>query len=309
MSKRVDIKTGFLCNCNCFFCVQADNKQHGNRLKKDIFFDMKEARKNGCTGIVLTGGEVSIRQDIFDLLKVAKKLGFKLIQVQSNGRRFFYKDFCKKAVESGMNEFAPSIHGHIAKLHDQLVRAEGAYKQVTTAIKNFRELEVPIITNTVILKPNYKYLPKIAELLVRLKVDQMQFAFIHIMGNAEKYFDDMVPKVSLAAPYIHKSLQIGLDNGIKVMAEAMPYCTMKGYEKYVSELYIPDTEIRNLNSVDLDFGHTRRHQGKIKFKQCKECKYEFICEGPWKEYPEKFGNDEFVSIQGKKVLTKNEILK
>ena len=36
---------------------------------------------------------------------------------------------------------------------------------------------------------------------------------------------------------------------------------------------------------------------KSKFSQCRQCKYDNICEGVWKEYPEKRGNKEFVSVK------------
>ncbi|MFH0875087.1 MAG: radical SAM protein [archaeon] len=293
MNKRVDIKTGFLCNNNCYFCVQADNKLKGNRSKEKIFNDLNEAKKTGCSGVVFTGGEVSIRSDFFELLSYAKELGFSTIQVQTNGRRFCYPDFAKKAIESGMTEFGPAIHGHIAELHDYLTRAHGSFKQTYEGIKNVRKFDVIIVTNTVVVKPNYRYLPLIAEMLVKLGVNQYQFAFVHAMGNADKNFDKMIPWISMAAPFIHKGLQIGIDAGVTVMAEAMPYCQMKGYEKYVSERYIPDTEIRGTSNYDPDFTKTRQSYGKVKFVQCKKCKYDTVCEGPWREYPEKRGNEEF----------------
>lgn len=308
MAKRVDIKTGFLCNNNCRFCVQADNKYRGNRSKEDIFRDMEEAQKTGCTGVVLTGGEVSIREDFFELIRHARELGFNDVQVQTNGRRFFYKDFCEQAVEAGMTEFAPAIHGHIPELHDFLTQAPGSFNQTRQAIKNMVELGIPVIINTVVVKPNYRYLPEIAGMLVELGVSQYQFAFMHGMGNALKNFEQMMPSVSLAAPFIHRGLQVGIDAGIKVMAEAMPYCMMPGYERYVSELYIPDTEVRLPGNVDLDFARTRKESGKMRFPQCKQCRYELICEGPWKEYPERMGSDEFVPVPGEKVRRKEEIL-
>jgi len=297
MSKRVDIKTGFLCNNNCLFCVQGYNKSKGNRSTEDILKDLEEAKKTGCEGVVFTGGEVSIRDDLFELLSYAKKLRFSLIQVQTNGRRFYYKDFCKKAIDAGMNEFAPALHGHVPELHDYLTSCNGAFKQVTQAIKNVKEYGIYVITNTVVVKPNYRHLPEIAKLLINLKVDQYQFAFVHATGNAQDNFESIVPKVSLAAPYIHKGLQIGIDAGKKVMAEAMPYCVMHGYEDYVSELYIPETEIRGLKKYEPDFESVRKTQGKTKFPQCKDCEYDSICEGPWKEYPEKFGSKEFQPVR------------
>jgi len=258
--------------------------------------------------VVLTGGEVSIRDDFFELLRHAKEMGFREIQVQSNGRRFYYRDFVEKAIGAGMTEFAPAVHGHIAELHDYLTQSPGSFEQTCQAIRNVKERGLRVITNTVVVKPNYRYLPEIARMLVGLKVYQFQFAFMHGMGNALKNFGQMMPSVSLAAPFIHEGLQIGIDNGVKVMAEAMPYCMMKGYERQVSELYIPDTEVRMPGSYDPDFGRTRKESGKVKFPQCRECRYELICEGPWREYPERMGSEEFQPVQGSKILKKEEVL-
>tara|TARA_Y100000310_G_scaffold335298_1_gene416939 strand:- start:530 stop:1420 length:891 start_codon:yes stop_codon:yes gene_type:complete len=296
MQKRVDIKTGFGCNSNCKFCVQAHKKKLGNRSTEDIKKDLEESRKN-CSEVVLTGGEVTIRKDIFELVSYAKKLGFERIQIQSNARMLSYKDFCVKLIEAGANEFAPAIHGHIPELHDYLTSAKGSFKQVVQAIKNLKEFNQYVITNTVVVKPNYKYLPEIAELLVSLKVDQYQFAFPHAVGNALTNFAQMIPRVSLAAPYMHKGLQIGIDNGIKVMAEAMPYCVMEGYENCVSEIYIPEGEVRDIDTVTLDWGEARKNHGKMKFQQCKKCKYDKVCEGSWKEYPERMGSEEFRPVK------------
>ncbi len=295
MQKRVDIKTGFTCNNDCKFCVQAHKKKFGNRTTKEIKKDLKETRKN-CSEVVFTGGEVTIRRDIIDLVGYAKGLGFERIQVQSNARMLSYKDLCVKLIKAGVNEFSPALHGHIPELHDYLTSAKGSFSQTVKAIKTLKELEQYVMTNTVVTKPNYRYLPELARLLVSLKVDQYQFAFPHAVGNALKNFDQMVPWVSLAAPYIHKGLQIGIDAGVKVMAEAMPYCVMEGYEKYISELYIPEGEIRDIDMVTSDWGKVRKEEGKMKFPQCKECKFDNVCEGPWKEYPERRGNEEFQPV-------------
>lgn len=309
MSKRVDIKTGFNCNNNCLFCVQGWRKDVGNRPTSEIYKDLDAAKKTDCEGVVFTGGEVTIRNDFLELLRYARDLEFETIQVQSNARRFAYKDFCKKAIEAGMTELGPALHGHIPELHDYLTRSPGSFKQGVQAIKNIKELGLYVVSNTVIVKPNYRYLPEIAQMFVDLKANQFQFAFVHAVGTAGDNFDQMVPWVSLAEPFIKKGLQIGLDNGLKVMAEAMPFCVMQGYEKYVSELYIPETEIRDGQSYDPNFTKTRAEQGKVKFPQCAECKYDLICEGPWKEYPKNRGHEEFKPVPGKKIKSMDEVLK
>ena len=294
--KRVDIKIGFLCNNNCMFCVQAHKKNLGNKTTEEIKENLREARGR-CNGVVLTGGEPTIRKDFIELVSYAKNLGYNLIQIQSNGRMFSSLDFCKKTIEAGANEFSPALHGYCAEQHDFLTKAEGSFAQTVQGIKNLKKLGQNVITNTVVVKPNYQDLEKISELLVKLKVDQFQFAFVHPIGNATKYYDDIVPKIGLAAPHIHKGLQAGINAKVPCMAEGMPYCTMQGYENYISERFIPETEIKDFGINIEDYKKSRIKEGKSKFPQCNECKYDKICEGPWKEYPEKMGNEEFKPIK------------
>ena len=230
-------------------------------------------------------------------MNYAKELDFKIIQIQTNGRMLAYRDFCRKLIEAGANEFSPALHGHIPELHEYLTRAKGSFYQTVTGIKNLKELGQVVIMNCVVTKPNYRHMPEIAKLFVKLKVDQFQFAFVHPVGNAWVNFNSIVPVMSLAAPYIHKGLQIGINAGIRVMAEAMPYCMMKGYEEYVAEKYIPETEIREFNMVITDYKKIRMNEGKAKFPQCKECIYNNICEGPWCNYVKKKGFGEFFPIK------------
>jgi len=300
--KRLDIKTGFVCNNNCLFCAQADNRQSGNRPFNEIVMDLKESRRR-CDGIVFTGGEVTIRKDFFNLVKLAKDLGYKNIQIQSNGRMFSSLKFCKDAMDAGATTFGIAIHGHNKRLHDSLTQANGSFAQTVKGIQNLKSLGAYVATNTVIVKQNCRYCEDIAILLSCLKVNQFQFAFVHPVGSADKNFDLVVPKISEAAKEMKKGLQIGINKGISVMTEGIPYCLMQGYEQCVGEVFIPETDIRGLNFQNVDdFSRRRKESEKMKFPQCKACKYYYKCEGPWKEYPEKRGNKEFKSVRNGQYL-------
>jgi len=295
--KRVDLKTGFICNNNCRFCVQADNKCKGNRTFNELKKDLIESKKR-CNGVVFTGGEVTIRKDFFKLVKLAKELGYETIQIQTNGRMFASLDFCKKTIQAGATEFSPAIHGFCAAQHDFLTRAPGSFKETVKGIKNLKSLGAYVLTNTVIVKSNYRNCPEIAKLLVNLNVDQFQFAFVHGMGNAWKNFDEIVPSYKNAAHYICKGLQIGINANKKVMTEAIPYCFMKNYENYIAEQVIPETEIKGKKFQNTkNFTKQRKQKGKIKFPQCKECKYNLVCEGVWNDYPKKKGGSEFIPVK------------
>lgn len=292
---RLDLKVGFTCNNNCRFCAQAHKKKYGDRKTEDLLSELREARKT-CDQVVFTGGEPTIRKNILELVAEAKSLGYKTIQLQSNGRMFSSMEFCKKIIAAGATEFSPAIHGHRPELHDFLTRSDGSFKQTVKGIINLKKLDSYILTNSVVTKPNYRNLPALAKLLVKLGVNQFQLAFVHPVGNAWKYYDSIVPVKTLAMPYIKKALQIGIDNNISVMAEAIPFCLMTGLEKYCSEHFIPETEIADLDVKIKDYTQVRRNEGKVKFAFCRQCRYDRMCEGPWKEYPQKKGDKEFRPI-------------
>jgi AhpD family alkylhydroperoxidase len=290
--KKADIKVGFSCNNNCKFCVQAHKRNLGDRNTEEIKKILREAAKD-CEIVVFTGGEPTIRPDIIELIEYAKNLKFKIIQIQSNGRMFAYKDFCRKMIKAGANEFALALHGHIPQLHDYLTSSKGAFEQTVLGIKNLKELRQRVLMNTVITKSNYRHLPEIAKLFINLKVDQYQFAFVHPLGNAWENFDSIVPRISLVEPYVKKGLELGIRAKIKVMVEAIPYCFMKGYENYIAENIMPKMKIFEKDSIVENFEKSRREEGKAKGPKCSMCIYNEICEGPWKEYPERFGWGEF----------------
>ncbi len=297
--KRVALFVGYTCINNCRFCVVADKRIYPDKSSQQIKDELSDAYRKGAREVVFTGGEFTIRNDVFEIVAFAKKLGYLIIQAQTSGRMFSSIDFCKKIILAGMNEFSPALHGHTAQLHDFLTRRKGSFRQTVLGIYNIKKItrgRIRILTNTVVNKYNYKFLPQIADLLIKLGVNQYQFAFVHALGNAERNFKTVVPKKSKVMPYLKKGLDMGAKRGMLVMAEAIPLCLMKGYEKYVSEFYIPSTEIRERGRTVDKFEEVRVKEGKVKFSKCKICKYYNICEGPWKEYPQFYGEDEFEPV-------------
>lgn len=310
MGKRLDLKVGFSCNNNCIFCAQAHKRNFGDRTTEEIKKLLEEGLKDSCDEVVFTGGEPTIRNDLIELVEYAKTLGYKVIQIQTNGRRFYYQKFVEKIIEAGATEFAPAIHGHNEIIHDIQTRSKGSFKQTFNGIKNLKDYGQYIITNTVITKINYKYLPEIADMLIKLEVNQFQFAFVHPIGNAWKYFELVVPRKKDVVPYLIKALDLAIDVGYKpgeVMVEAFPPCLMPGYEAFCSEFYIPPAEVMDFEQKIEEFEKWRKNEGKLKFPQCNECKFKNICEGPWREYVWKYGPNEFQPIKGE-MLNATEIL-
>ena len=294
--EHLDLKVGYACNNNCLFCAVAEKRKSGDKTREQIEKEISVSFSEGKKSIVFTGGECTIRKDIIHLVAFARSTGFKNIQIQTNGSMFACKDFANKMVISGMTEFAPALHGHNAEIHDGLTRRKGSWRQTVLGIKNIKALGVRTLTNTVITRQNYRNLPDIAFLLSNLRVDIFQMAFPHIMGNAYKYHKRIVPKISEVMPYVKKALDIGIKRGTKGRVEAIPFCFLQGYEKCVTEIYTSPVQVKEVGwSLD-DFKKVRKEEAKKKFTKCLKCKFYNVCEGTWKEYPELFGEKEFMPV-------------
>lgn len=300
MDRKVDIKITFTCNNMCDFCAQGSKREY---VKPKSFSEIKksliEAKKMGATTVVFTGGEPTLHPQIIKIVSEAKKLGYRRLQLQTNGRTLCDEKFLIELIKAGINEISPAVHGPNPLIHDKLTHSPGSFIQTITGIKNAKKHRIYTLTNTVITSLNYKYLPDIAKLLVYLKVDQFQFAFIHIIGRGWENRDWIVPKKSEILPYLYKALDIGKKAGIPCYTEAIPYCFMKGYEECIAERMIPDGPVFDADIFVENYGEYRRNEGKVKSERCQECIYYTICEGPWREYPEIYGWDEFKPIKQK----------
>ena len=298
--KRVDVKTNFSCNNKCVFCVQGNKRyRHEDKSTERVKEILREA-KDKHDMVVFTGGEITIRKDLPELVSYAKGLGFKKIQMQTNGRMFAYKKFCRTIINAGADEFGLALHGPTAEIHDRLTGAEGAFKQTTAGIKNLKSMGQWVNVNCVVTKPGYKRFPELADLLIDLGVDQYQFAFIHInriIADDPSLIEEIVPRKSDVMPYLKKGLDKGVRAGVRVMTEAIPFCLMEGYEQFIAENgKIPGGDVYDADFSIEDYENYRKAQGKVKAEKCKKCKYYKVCEGPWKEYPDIFGWDEFKPV-------------
>ncbi len=294
---RIDLKVGFSCNNRCRFCVQGDKRDRYPDKDTETLFEALEAGREHAEEVVFTGGEATVRKDLPQLVAHAKKIGFKVIQLQTNGRMLSSKRAVDQLVDAGVTEFSPALHGPTAEIHDTLTGAPGAFKQTVRGIRNVKDRGLPVLTNSVITRANYKVLDDLAALFVALKVNQFQFAFVHALGTAEENFDEIVPRLSHVRPHVLKALSRARRAGIPAFTEGIPLCFLPGAERHAAEWTIPVTRIVDAEYVVENYTWTRVNEAKLKGPACQGCDVATHCEGPWREYPENLGWDEFRPVR------------
>ncbi len=297
MYKRTDVKVWFACNNYCTFCVQGDKRFKFQPRKLEEIRNILDTEYNdGCKYVVFTGWEPTVHPNLVEAVAYAKQIGFKQIQIQSNGTTFHDVDYTKSLIAAGVTEFSPSIHWFHAETHDTQVQTPWAWKKVIKGLIVLKQLNQIIIINSVITKDNYREAPELAALLLKIGVNQFQFAFVHILWSAAKNKETVVPRKSDVIPYIHKALDLAKKHGVPAYTEAIPYCLMQGYEWAIAENIMPETSVIDAEYKIDSYADYRWSEWKAKRKDCKKCSKNDVCEGPWKEYPEIYGWDEFTPV-------------
>jgi len=186
IEKRKWIRLTKICNNKCLFCLDKDCQDGSIIPLSQIINELKKGHYNEkCNRVVLSGGEPTLHPDFIKIIKISKKIGYNHIQVITNGRIFYYNDFLKESVKSGLNEITFSIHGHTPNEHDLLTGIKGSFYQTLTGIINAKKINNLIISSDIVVnKINVDSLLKIIKLLYRVGVDEYDLLHIMPFGRA-----------------------------------------------------------------------------------------------------------------------------
>ena len=175
-----------------------------------------------------------------------------------------------------------SVHGHVAKIHDDLSGNAGAFKRLLNAMDGISKTHCRIYTNTVINAKNIMHLKDVVVLLCQYNPEIMQFSMMHLKEKSPLTvsFVDSVKAIKELKGMV--SLDI-------LKTEGVPYCLLYGMEQCVGEsawpttldLYNKENDYMN-DFKQLDYGM------RSKLENCDKCILNMICMGVWTEHFEEF---------------------
>jgi MoaA/NifB/PqqE/SkfB family radical SAM enzyme len=306
---KVEVLMGWKCNSNCIFCSVGHKLREDGRVKRwsDIKRDIDFARKTGASTLSLSGGEPTIRKEIFRALEYARSKEFETIEVQTNARLLSYKDFARRLLESGATRLLISIHAHNQELGDFLSRSEGSWEQTVQGIRNLKSLGMDNIRfSTVACSYNYRQFPEIIRFLLRFRAVGYHMGFVIPDGYAYRQ-KETIPHMSATLPYLKKAIDMVAESGSEAWLYSVPYCLMQGYEQFIAETGTTDSILRG-PGFEASIQRNRRKQ-RSKARTCRECRYYPVCIGVWRRYAEMFGFDEFRPVPGKKIRDAGILMK
>jgi SynChlorMet cassette radical SAM/SPASM protein ScmE len=163
-----DISLTGKCNLHCDYCFYAQEMHNRPDLPKEewfAFFD--ELGSLAVRSMTLSGGEVFVRKDLFELIDrlIEKRMRYSVL---SNGTLISEKTlllFDKKKRRQRLNSIQVSIDGSCPEVHDKS-RGDGSFIKAIRGMRLLKEAGFPVNCRVTVNRFNVDDLDNIASLLL-----------------------------------------------------------------------------------------------------------------------------------------------
>lgn len=157
----------FRCNYRCAHCyvnLPVNDREAAERelTFEEICSQIDAIVEAGCLWLLMTGGEILVRRDFFDIYKYAKNKGL-LVTLFTNGALVTEK------VADFLAEWRPfsveiTLYGGTKETYDRVTGIPGSYEQCLRGIRLLLERNVPLSLKTVALTLNKREVSVMREL-------------------------------------------------------------------------------------------------------------------------------------------------
>lgn len=137
--------------------------------------------------LVFTGGDPLARQDIWELVDVARSYGVPVAMAPSPSRELLRN--IDNMVRSGVSAVSISIDSPDPQVHDKVRRYPGSWEAATTAIRELSSRGVRVQVNTAVMRSTVLGLPGMVRLLKDLGVPTWEVFYLVPVGRARSEED------------------------------------------------------------------------------------------------------------------------
>ena len=166
---RMDLAVTYRCNNDCAHCYNARERNFPELTTDQWFKIIDQLWELGVPHIVFTGGEATLRNDLPELIAHAESNG-QITGLNTNARRLSDERYVQTLVNAGLDHVQITVESCDEQIHDQMMRAKGAFKQTIHGLKNVLNSKLYVMTNTTMLKTNVHKIPDTLDFLADLGV-------------------------------------------------------------------------------------------------------------------------------------------
>jgi MoaA/NifB/PqqE/SkfB family radical SAM enzyme len=276
------------CNQDCIFCNAPETPPglHTAQTQETI----RALIADGVDKIIISGGEPTLRKDLFDIIRYFKEQGGREVELYTNAMRCDRIAYARELRAAGLDAAFVSLHHHDEAASDLLTRAPGTFRRTMRGIRNLNRCGVTITMNIVTNSFNYReLLPYTKFILKKLPfVRSISYSFV-MSGRRARENPAIVPRMSEAAPFLMQAYAYchARDISFNNPGCGVPLCFVPGWHEYSFEY-----QMLKGQSPSLRQSMKKNATEKQKVPACAECVLDEYCLGVWRGYLAIHGRDE-----------------
>jgi radical SAM protein with 4Fe4S-binding SPASM domain len=148
----VQIDLTYRCNERCVHCY-LDHDDHGEMTTLEIKHLLDEMAEAGVFILTLSGGEIFLRKDFFEILEYARlRLGF-CVKPKTNGILIGERE-AARIRDLGVESIQISIYSHRPEVHDAITLVPGSLKRSLGAVRFLKSQGLRVIMANVLMVQN-----------------------------------------------------------------------------------------------------------------------------------------------------------
>jgi radical SAM protein with 4Fe4S-binding SPASM domain len=149
LSVHLDIT--YRCNERCLHCY-LDHDDHGEMTTAEIEDVLNQLSDAGVFFLTLSGGEVLMRRDFFEILDCARQLRFN-VKLKTNGVMIREPE-AKRIRDLGVEQVQISVYSHRPEVHDAITKLPGSLKRTIEAIRFLKSQGLKVVIANVLMANN-----------------------------------------------------------------------------------------------------------------------------------------------------------
>jgi len=288
-SEALAINFSNSCNNNCIFCFCREKDAVIQKLvpaPEDSFQGVnallvKHKDKRGA--VIISGNEPTLNKELFRVVDAAKKNGYFVI-LKTNGRMFYYKDYCRAIIDANIEHITVSLLSHSAIIHDRLTRVAGSFEQTYTGLLNLLRggFGGGLGVCATVTRANYRNMPKLAALMDNIGVKSLQLNAVYSADSK------LSPRFTMFNALFRSMIGRYRQTGLGIVTYGFPLCFLGDNWRCSSELGMREEFIVNCRVKT--YSYVRKNLGKRKVSACNGCVLFKHCEGAWNSYFNIYGS-------------------
>jgi AdoMet-dependent heme synthase len=161
----VQLDLTYRCNERCIHCY-LDHDDHGEMTTAEIKNLLDQMAAAGVFYLTISGGEIMMRRDFFEILEYARALMF-CVKLKTNGVLIRQRE-AERLHALGVESVQISIYSHRPEVHDEITKMPGSLRQSIDAVRLLRAQGLRVTLANVLMVQNAGDYPGVKALAVEL---------------------------------------------------------------------------------------------------------------------------------------------